>query len=402
MELKQTTEQSKRTYQFLLISAIIIVAFNLRPGITSVGPLIGMIRDDVGLANWSAGLLTSLPLVAFAIMSPIAPKLGNKYTNERAMLIGLVILILGIGTRSISNAILLFSGTLLVGFGIAILNVLLPGFIKSSFPTKVGVITGIYTTSMSLMAAGGSGLSVPLATGLGLGWKLALAVWVIPATLGLSIWVYLAKKQPKGKKIEVKSFQSNNRMWKDKLAWQVALYMGLQSFLFYVTISWLPEILHHQGISMATAGWMLSFTQFIGLPASFAIPVLAEKFTSQRILVGILSTLSIIGYGGLLVSNSFPILIISCICIGFFLAGTFALALTFLGIRAKTPKDAAELSGMAQSLGYILAAFGPILIGFLFDITGSWTVSIITIIVDAMLVFMFGMFAGRNRYVLDN
>lgn len=402
MELRQTTEQSKRTYQFLLISAIIIVAFNLRPGITSVGPLIGMIRDDVGLANWSAGLLTSLPLVAFAIMSPIAPKLGNKYTNERAMLIGLVILILGIGTRSISNAILLFSGTLLVGFGIAILNVLLPGFIKSSFPTKVGVITGIYTTSMSLMAAGGSGLSVPLATGLGLGWKLALAVWVIPATLGLSIWVYLAKKQPKGKKIEVKSFQSNNRMWKDKLAWQVALYMGLQSFLFYVTISWLPEILHHQGISMATAGWMLSFTQFIGLPASFAIPVLAEKFTSQRILVGILSTLSIIGYGGLLVSNSFPILIISCICIGFFLAGTFALALTFLGIRAKTPKDAAELSGMAQSLGYILAAFGPILIGFLFDITGSWTVSIITIIVDAMLVFMFGMFAGRNRYVLDN
>lgn len=402
MELKQTTEQSKRTYQFLLISAIIIVAFNLRPGITSVGPLIGMIRDDVGLANWSAGLLTSLPLVAFAIMSPIAPKLGNKYTNERAMLIGLVILILGIGTRSISNAILLFSGTLLVGFGIAILNVLLPGFIKSSFPTKVGVITGIYTTSMSLMAAGGSGLSVPLATGLGLGWKLALAVWVIPAILGLSIWVYLAKKQPKGKKIEVKSFQSNNRMWKDKLAWQVALYMGLQSFLFYVTISWLPEILHHQGISMATAGWMLSFTQFIGLPASFAIPVLAEKFTSQRILVGILSTLSIIGYGGLLVSNSFPILIISCICIGFFLAGTFALALTFLGIRAKTPKDAAELSGMAQSLGYILAAFGPILIGFLFDITGSWTVSIITIIVDAMLVFMFGMFAGRNRYVLDN
>lgn len=402
MELKQTTEQSKRTYQFLLIGAIIIVAFNLRPGITSVGPLIGMIRDDVGLANWSAGLLTSLPLVAFAIMSPIAPKLGNKYTNERAMLIGLVILILGIGTRSISNAILLFSGTLLVGFGIAILNVLLPGFIKSSFPTKVGVITGIYTTSMSLMAAGGSGLSVPLATGLGLGWKLALAVWVIPAILGLSIWVYLAKKQPKGKKIEVKSFQSNNRMWKDKLAWQVALYMGLQSFLFYVTISWLPEILHHQGISMATAGWMLSFTQFIGLPASFAIPVLAEKFTSQRILVGILSTLSIIGYGGLLVSNSFPILIISCICIGFFLAGTFALALTFLGIRAKTPKDAAELSGMAQSLGYILAAFGPILIGFLFDITGSWTVSIITIIVDAMLVFMFGMFAGRNRYVLDN
>ena len=402
MELRQTTEQSKRTYQFLLISAIIIVAFNLRPGITSVGPLIGMIRDDVGLANWSAGLLTSLPLVAFAIMSPIAPKLGNKYTNERAMLIGLVILILGIGTRSISNAILLFSGTLLVGFGIAILNVLLPGFIKSSFPTKVGVITGIYTTSMSLMAAGGSGLSVPLATGLGLGWKLALAVWVIPATLGLSIWVYLAKKQPKGKTIEVKSFQSNNRMWKDKLAWQVALYMGLQSFLFYVTISWLPEILHHQGISMATAGWMLSFTQFIGLPASFAIPVLAEKFTSQRILVGILSTLSIIGYGGLLVSNSFPILIISCICIGFFLAGTFALALTFLGIRAKTPKDAAELSGMAQSLGYILAAFGPILIGFLFDITGSWTVSIITIIVDAMLVFMFGMFAGRNRYVLDN
>lgn len=401
MELKQTTEQTKRTYQFLLVSAIILVAFNLRPGITSVGPLIGIIRDDVGLANWSAGLLTSLPLIAFAIMSPIAPKLGHKFTNERAMLIGMLILILGIGTRSIANAVLLFTGTLLVGFGIAILNVLLPGFIKASFPTKVGLITGIYTTSMSLMAAAGSGLSVPLATGLGLGWKLALAVWVIPAILGLIIWIYLSKKHLNGNKVEVKSFQSNNRMWKDTLAWQVALYMGLQSFLFYVTISWLPEILHHQGLSMATAGWMLSFTQFIGLPASFAIPVLSERFKSQRVLVFILSALSIFGYGGLLISKSFPVLIISCICIGFFLAGAFALALTFLGIRARNPKDAAELSGMAQSLGYILAAFGPILIGYLFDITGAWTVSIITILIDAILVFIFGMFAGRDRYVLD-
>src|SRR5690625_2817518 len=143
-----TTKNPTRIYHFILIIGILFIAFNLRPGITAVGALIGIIRDDVGLANWSAGLLTSLPLVAFAIISPIVPRLGRRFTNEWAMVFGLVILVVGMSVRSISFVAFLFIGTLLVGLGIAISNVLLPGVVKEKFPTKVALMTSLYSTIM--------------------------------------------------------------------------------------------------------------------------------------------------------------------------------------------------------------------------------------------------------------
>src|SRR5699024_8888305 len=181
LEQKNTAIGAKQTYGAFMVIGIIIAAFNLRPGMTSVGPLIGIIRDDVGLANWSAGLLTSLPLIAFAVMSPIVPSLGNRYTNERIMVVGLAVLIVGIGIRSISLMLFLFAGTILVGVGIAICNVLLPGVVKEKFPQKVGLMTSVYSTSMGIFAAIASGLSVPFANGLGWGWQLSLIIWSIPA-----------------------------------------------------------------------------------------------------------------------------------------------------------------------------------------------------------------------------
>ena len=401
MGLEETSHQDKRLHQFLLITGIIVIAFNLRPAITSVGPLIGFIRDDIGLSNWSAGLITSLPLIAFAIMSPIAPRLGNRFSYERTMLYGLTVLLIGIGIRSISTVFLLFIGTLLIGFGIAILNVLLPGLIKDKFPTKVGLMTSVYSTSMSILAATSSGLSVPLTTGLNLGWQLALLIWALPVIIGIIIWIVLSKNHGKNQ-TEVKYLRSSGKaMWRSSLAWQIACFMGLQSFLFYVTISWLPEILHASGVSLATAGWMLAFTQFIGLPASFLVPIIAEKLASQRGLAVLMPLLSLIGYGGLLLSNSYVVVIISIIFIGLGLSGMFALALSFLSIRARTPMQAAELSGMAQSLGYILAAVGPIFIGYLSDFTNGWTIPLIAIMIVTVLVMLFGFGAGRNKYVLD-
>ncbi|WP_241558887.1 CynX/NimT family MFS transporter [Oceanobacillus halophilus] len=393
-------ERSKKMYQILLITGIVIVAFNLRPAITSVGPLIGTIRDDVGLTNWSAGLLTSLPLIAFAIMSPIAPILGNRYTNERAMLLAMALLLIGISIRSISVVMILFVGTFFIGLGIAILNVLLPSLIKDKFPKRVGLMTSVYSTSMGIIAAIASGVSVPLASGLNLGWQFALFIWAIPAVMGIGIMLYLSKKVHTDNQADNRHIPtSNSNIWRSPLAWQIALFMGMQSFLFYVTISWLPEILHDSGVSMTTAGWLLSFTQFIGLPASFLVPVIAEKFKSQRVIVFALSLCSIGGYSGLLLGESYFILILSIILIGFALAGTFALALAFLGMRARTAKQAAQLSGMAQTLGYILAALGPIFIGYLYDLTQSWTVPILTIITVSVLVMLFGFGTGRNKFV---
>lgn len=397
-----TREQTKQWYRVLVVIGIIIVAFNLRPGMTSVGPLIGIIRDDVGLENWSAGLLTSLPLIAFAVMSPIVPSLGNRYTNERIMILGLGILIAGIGIRSISLFIFLFIGTILVGIGIAICNVLLPGVIKEKFPHKVGFMTSIYSTSMGIFAAIASGLSVPFAQGLGWGWQLALLIWMIPAIFGIIIWLILIKHHNPEREPKLRYVGLNDRrIWRSPLAWQVALFMGLQSSLFYVTISWLPEILHDSGINIATAGWMLSFTQLIGMPASFLVPVIAGRMKSQQSLVLVIGISGLIGYSGLLIGTSFIVIAISTIFIGVTLGGAFSLALTFLAIRARDAIDASYLSGMAQAIGYSIAALGPIVIGFLHDVTNTWTVPLLTLISIIIFVIFFGLGAARNRYVLN-
>ncbi|WP_339213823.1 MFS transporter [Ornithinibacillus sp. FSL M8-0202] len=400
MELHHQEANNNQLYKFLVVAGIIIVAFNLRPAITSVGPLMSTIRDDVGLSNWSVGLLTSLPLIAFAFMSPIAARLGNRFTNEKVILWGLIFLLAGIAVRSVSLIGLIFLGTLLVGVGISVCNVLLPGVVKDKFPLKVGLMTSVYSTAMGVFAATASGVSVPLANGIGLGWKVALSVWAIPAVLGIIIWIYLSNKS-RHATVETKFITgtTDTNIWKSTLAWQIAAYMGLQSFLFYVTISWLPEILHSHGMSMETAGWLLSYTQFVGLPASFLVPVLAAKFASQRLIVLVMGICSIVGFTGLLLGTHNILIIISITLIGLALSGTFALALAFLGMRARDAKQAASLSGMAQALGYILAAVGPIFIGYLFDLTHAWTVPIISLMIVALLVTVFGFGAGRDKYV---
>src|SRR5699024_3874863 len=396
------TYNSKKLHQFLLVAGIVIVAFNLRPAITSVGPLIGIIRDDIGLSNWSAGILTSLPLIAFAIMSPAAPKLGNRYSNERTLILGLILLFIGIAVRSISVFVLLFIGTLFVGLGIAFCKVLLPSVIKEKFPKKVGLMTSVYSTSMGIFAASASCLSIPFAQGLNMGWQLALLIWATQLVLGIIVWIYHSTKEELPDAAEMRYVKlGGNQMWKSPLAWQVACFMGLQSFLFYVTISWLPEILHSNGLSMATSGWMLSFAQFIGLPASFMVPVVAGRLKSQRSIVLVMALLAFGGYCGLLLGNSFTVMVISTIMIGLTLSGTFALALAFLGMRARNARDAAMLSGMAQALGYTLAAAGPMFIGYLFDVTHEWTIPLITLIGVSFLVMIFGMGAGRDRFVLN-
>lgn len=406
MDLQQADAQKhmKGSYRALVIISIVIVSINLRPGMTAVGPLLGIIRDDVGISNWSAGLLTSLPLVAFAVISPIVPRLGVRFTNERAMIFGLALLAVGIGIRSISLIYFIFIGTIIVGLGIAICNVLLPGIVKEKFPLKVGLMTSVYSTTMGVFAAISSGLSIPFARGLGWGWQISLLVWTVPAVVGIVVWIILARRNKRTEQVAMQYVSSDNwRIWRSPLAWQVALYMGLQSSLFYVTISWLPEILHSYGVTMNTAGWLLSYAQLIGMPISFFIPMIAGRLKSQRSIVLVMGVCAISGYLTLLLFGSnYIAMVISATLIGISLGGSFALALTFLGIRAKNAKHAGELSGMAQSIGYSFAAVGPVLIGFLFDLTRSWQVPITTLAVIALFVVMFGLGAGRNKYVFES
>lgn len=390
-------------YQLLFVFAVLFVAFNLRPAITSVGPLIGTIRDALGLSNGTVALLTSLPLIAFAIISPIAPKLANRLTNEWTLVIGLFILIIGISLRSISIMFFLFFGTFCIGFGIAICNVLLPSVIKEKFPHKVAIMTSLYTMSMSIFATTASGVSIPLADGLQLGWQFSLSIWVIPAIIGLIIWLVIVMKNKTEKNGALQYFEreKTSGIWKRPLAWQVALFMGLQSFIFYVTISWLPEIFISFQLEKATAGFMLSYFQLLGIPISFIVPMVAVRMSSQRLFVLLANLLYIIGIILLLVNQSFATIIIATTLLGISSSSNFALALTFFSIRARNAKDSAELSGMAQSIGYCAAATGPIMIGLVFDITNNWTIPLFLLIVISIAIIFFGLLAGKNKYVFD-
>ncbi|UOQ84225.1 CynX/NimT family MFS transporter [Gracilibacillus salinarum] len=391
---------NKKHYTILFITGIILLAFNLRPAITSVGPIIGIIREDLAISNWSAGFLTSLPLIAFAIMSPLAPRIANRTSNEKALLYGLFVLLAGILIRSTSSIVLLFAGTVLIGVGIAIINVILPSLIKSNFPNKIGLMTGVYTTSMSVVAATASGLSVPLTTSLDLGWKWSLASWSILAVVGIITWTFAMNKSPVKHEQELYE-PSTTKLLRSPVAWQVTLFMGSQSFLFYVTISWLAEILISHGFASSSAGWYVAYMQFISLPATFFTPVIAGKLSNQKPVVAVFGVIGMIGYLMLYLEPGHLGTFVAITLIGIMLGASISLALALLGLRSTNARQAAELSGMAQSFGYTLASIGPIVIGLLFDMTNSWKPSILTILVMGVVLIIFGLGASRNKFVLD-
>ncbi|MCS7458618.1 MFS transporter [Paenibacillus doosanensis] len=389
-----------RSGSLLLMFGVILIASNLRASITVVGPLTASIRADTGLSNVLASLLTALPLIAFALLSPLAPGIARRIGMEKTLFISMAALTAGIVIRSLPSAAALFAGTAVLGASIAIGNVLLPGLIKRDFPGKVGLMTGLYSMSMSLWASLSSGISVPVANGLGLGWRGSLGCWAILAAAGLILW--LPQLKASGAAAAVIKRARTGSLWKSSLAWQVTLFMGLQSLAFYVTIAWLPAILHDRGMSTGAAGWMLSLMQFVSLPASFIMPVLAGRRSSQRGLIVFTALVALLGYCGLLLSTSTSLAPLWIILIGIAQGASISLSLALFALRASSAAQAAELSGMAQSFGYLLAAVGPILFGYLHDLTQSWTAPLLVLVVSTTLFLLIGLGAGRSVQLGDS
>jgi len=391
-----TTIAGSKVTGWLLLIGIILIAMNLRAPITSVGPLISIIRDDLGISNTLAGLITTLPLIAFASLSPLAPKLARKYGISNVLLGALVLLVIGIGVRSAWNIGSMLVGTLILGLAISICNVLMPSLIKEKYPLQVGIMIGVYSVAMNLSGAIASGISVPLANQSGLGWKGALGLWVMLALIALLFWIPQIKRQSLKVKTATASEQRTN-LWKSPLAWYVTLFMGLQSMLFYVIVSWLPDILKTQGVSSDDAGWILSIMQLALLPVTFIVPIIAGRMKNQITLI-VLTALSFsVGIGGLLSGNN--LVLLWAICIGIGSGCAFSIAMTLFGLRTTNAHDAAELSGMAQSVGYLLAAIGPILFGALHDLTNGWNIPLIVLLVITLLLLIFGVAAGRNQWI---
>ncbi|MDV6377619.1 MFS transporter [Sporosarcina sp. GW1-11] len=389
--------------QWILLAGILFIAATIRSPLTSVGPIIGSIRDQLHISNSLAGFLTTIPLLAFAIVSPFAPRLSKRFGLAPTLFYSLLILMAGTLLRSEGSSNLLLLGTFLIGVGIAFANVLLPSLLKLSFPLHIGLMTGLYSVSMNISATLASGIAVPIANETSYGWQGALGIWGIITLIAIIVWIpQIRMKREKEQEInETMKVQVSTSLWKSPVAWFVTFFMGLQSFLFYTTSSWMPVVLQDSGMSDEAAGWMLSLVQFSQLPMVFIIPVIADKVRNQRGLVVTIFSCYVLGYGGVLFGSE-SLTALWMIFIGLAGGAAFGLSMMFFTLRSRTPEEAASLSGMAQSVGYLLAAVGPVLFGYLHDWTGSWTVPLYGFLFIALLLFISGMGAGKDRLLFPN
>lgn len=390
--------QEKQVINWMLFIGIILVGANLRAPLTSVGSLISLIRDDLGISHTVAGTITTLPLLAFAFLSPFAPKIAKRIGMERTIFLSLLVLLIGVISRSLFGTSFLFVGTIFIGLAIAFGNVLMPGFIKINFPLKVGLVMGCYSVAMNVFGALASGLSVPISSIQGIGWKGSLAIWAILVFIALLFWLPQLQKKEKLTNNTNTPLKKGRSIWRSSLAWYITLFMGLQSLIFYTLITWLPDILQIHGYNPNEAGWMLFLMQFALIPITFIMPVIAERMRNQKLLGGITAGFFIVGIAGLLLGHQ-ALIPIAVIMIGMASGSAFSLCMMFFSLRTSDGQQAAEMSGMAQSFGYLLAAIGPTLFGALHDISGGWELPLIMLISLAGIIFVVAIAAGKDRLI---
>lgn len=379
--------------QILLIIGIVFIAINLRPALASVGPLIDDIRDATGLSNFMLGMLTTLPLIAFAVVSVFAPLFTKRFGIGGTLFGALALLTAGILIRSVATMPTLYLGTLMLGLAIAFGNVLLPSLTKRNFSSHSGLVTGLYSSFMGLGAALSAGLSVPLAHQLNLGWRGSLGIWAALSLFALLIWIPQLSRL---KKIANKNrfFAAMKRTGKSITAWQVALFMGFQSMTFYVVLAWLPAVLISRGLTADAAGWQLSLSQMTGILGTMLVPYFAGKSDDQRWLVVLLIVVEVVALLGLMMADP-QLTWVWVSIIGFVLGGSFGLSLLFIVLRSSDTESATELSGMVQSVGYLIAAIGPVLFGSLFDLSGDWFYPFVLLISAAGFKLVTGWGAGK-------
>ncbi|EDV3695030.1 CynX/NimT family MFS transporter [Salmonella enterica] len=391
-----TTALSPRGKQgALLIAGILMIATTLRVTFTGAAPLLETIRSDYGLSTAQTGLLTTLPLLAFALVSPLAAGIARRFGMERSLFAAMLLICAGIALRSLPSATLLFAGTAIIGCGIALGNVLLPGLIKRDFSQHVARLTGAYSLAMGAAAALGSALVVPLALH-GFGWRGALLMLMLFPLLAFLIWL------PQWRTTRSANLSSSRALhergiWRSPLAWQVTLFLGLNSLIYYVIIGWLPTILISHGYSEAQAGSLHGLLQLATAAPGLAIPLILHRFNDQRWIAALVSLLCALGAAGLWFVPGQAV--IWTLLFGFGSGATMILGLTFIGLRASSAHQAAALSGMAQSVGYLLAACGPPVMGKLHDASGSWYLPLSGVTVLAIIMAIFGLYAGRDREI---
>ena len=375
----------------LVALGVILIAGNLRPAVSSVAPLLPELRLDLGLSSTVAALLTATPVICFGLLAPFAPRLADRLGIERTLGLVLLAVVVGLVVRAAAGALLLFGGTVLVGGAIAIGNVLLPALVKRDFPTRAGALTGAYTMSLQISAALAAGLTVPIADAFG-DWRAGLAIWAIPAFAALLVW--LPQLRSRTLPPVVPAVGSVADLLRSPLAWQVTLFFGLQSLEFYSVLSWLPTVYQDAGFSPSDAGLVLSVSTLAGAPSALLMPSIASRARDQRLHAVVVGVLIGVGLIGVVVA---PLALpwFWAALIGFGNGASFPLALTLLVLRTSSATDTARLSAMAQSVGYLIAAVGPVVVGAVHDAARSWPVAISLLV--ALLVPQTAAAVGAGR-----
>jgi CP family cyanate transporter-like MFS transporter len=381
----------------LLVAAIVAVALNQRPAVVSVAPVLRDLRADTGLSAAMAGLLTTVPVLCFGAFAPIAPRLARRVGLETAVALSLVLLSVGIGLRLLTPIALLYAGSLIAGSAIALANVLLPAFVKREF-LRPGAVMGMYSASLNIGAALGAAVTVPLGTALGLGWRAALGLWLVLALVALALWLPVAGT---GREQRVSGPDVGGGSWvllRQPLTWQVTGFLGLQSVQFYSVAAWLPTLLADAGVPVDEGGVLLGISNVIGAGAALLAPSLAGRMRTQRPLILAVVGAFAIGLTGLAVAPGTATLVWVTV-FGVAQGAGFAVALTLIVLRSPTPLVAARLGGVAQCLGYPVAAAGPLLFGALHDLTGGWRWPVAALIALLVPMTWVGWGAARNTVV---
>lgn len=360
----------RRTLGVLITAiGIMLVAANLRPPVVSVAPLVDGIMQDLGLRSAAAGLLTTLPVLFFGLSAPFAPRLAARFGIERTVFGAVAVLIGGMGLRFVPNVLCLFAGSAVIGAAIGVCNVVLPAVIKRDFAHRSGLMTGLYSMTLSGGAAVAAGLTVPIDQRLDGNWQLTLMCWTLPAVVALIIWV----PQLRQARRVVVARTPPTALLRNRIAWAITVYMGAQSLIFYTFTAWLPQYLVDQGRSSADAGTILALGQIVALSVSLVVPIVAGRRTDQRWVSLLVVAVCAIGFVGLLGTDNMTTLWVMLVMSG--PGASISLALLFMVVRSPSTVVTGQVSGMAQSVGYVVAAMGPFLIGALRDATGSWTVA---------------------------
>ncbi|MFJ1706724.1 CynX/NimT family MFS transporter [Kitasatospora sp. NPDC088346] len=402
--------RTKLAHPALFLAGIVLVALNMRACLAAVAPVLAEIQQTFHLSATASGLITTVPALFQGVGAPLTPRLTRRFGTERVVLGAVLTLGAGVLVRVLPSAFALYLGCVVIGVAIAVLNVSMPGLVKREFPDRAAAATGLYSTATLVGATLAAASSVPLEKALGGGWQASLGAWSLLAVVAALAWLpqVLRSRQaagavrtggartggasgpvaPAGRPIE--------GIWRSSLAWQISGFMGVSSLLVYVLVAWLPTILADHGMDRGEAGLVFAFSNLLQVAGAFLVPLLAGRMTRQSVLAVAMAAMNGAGIALLLlapVSGAWA----AAAVLGVAQGGSFGLALAFIVLRTGTPAGAAQLGGMSQAVGYLVAASGPVGAGALHQLTGGWTVPLVLMLGLAAAAAVAGWGAGRNR-----